>query len=292
VKLILSRKGFDSSAGGAPSPILPDGALCSLPIPEADPPPAARRYSDIPFGGESLGALVAGLTRGRVGPQRAAHLDPDLRADAAPRPPGWRPVFGQSHAAERHLQNHGVGPGDLFLFYGWFRAVEREAGRWRYVAGAPDLHVLFGWLQVDRRVPAVDWQRCAPWAADHPHCRCPGPSDRDSLYLARADLRLPGQAPGAAGAGVFPRFAAALRLSAPGGRRSLWRLPPWFAPGAGGSALSYHARPARWQAQGDHTLLQTVGRGQEFVLDCDRYPAAIPWAAALIRAHGMAAGTP
>ena len=34
VRVVLSRKGFDSSSGGYPSPILPDGTLLSLPIPE------------------------------------------------------------------------------------------------------------------------------------------------------------------------------------------------------------------------------------------------------------------
>ena len=33
MKIILSRKGFDSSNGRIPSPILPDGTLLSLPIP-------------------------------------------------------------------------------------------------------------------------------------------------------------------------------------------------------------------------------------------------------------------
>jgi len=34
MKIVLSRKGFDSSYGGCPSPILPDESLLSLPIPE------------------------------------------------------------------------------------------------------------------------------------------------------------------------------------------------------------------------------------------------------------------
>ena len=33
MKLILSRKGFDSQSGGCPSPIFPNGTLYSLPIP-------------------------------------------------------------------------------------------------------------------------------------------------------------------------------------------------------------------------------------------------------------------
>ena len=36
MKIILSRKGFDSKFGGMASPILPDGTLLSLPIPSND----------------------------------------------------------------------------------------------------------------------------------------------------------------------------------------------------------------------------------------------------------------
>ena len=34
MKIILSRKGFDAEAGGFASPILPDGTMVSLPIPD------------------------------------------------------------------------------------------------------------------------------------------------------------------------------------------------------------------------------------------------------------------
>jgi hypothetical protein len=36
MKVILSRKGFDSEYGGYPSPILPDGRMIFLPIPLPD----------------------------------------------------------------------------------------------------------------------------------------------------------------------------------------------------------------------------------------------------------------
>jgi hypothetical protein len=45
MKVILSRKGFDSSYGGFASPILPDGRIISLPIPSSDK--EALRYSDL-----------------------------------------------------------------------------------------------------------------------------------------------------------------------------------------------------------------------------------------------------
>lgn len=43
MKVILSRKGFDSSAGCIASPILPDGTLLSLPIPGE----SNTKYSEI-----------------------------------------------------------------------------------------------------------------------------------------------------------------------------------------------------------------------------------------------------
>lgn len=73
MKLILSRKGFDSSAGGVPSPILPDGRLLALPIPDAA---STIRYADISFDGAPLSRLVEPLTRGKITAEHGAHLDP------------------------------------------------------------------------------------------------------------------------------------------------------------------------------------------------------------------------
>jgi hypothetical protein len=36
MRIILSRKGFDTEYGQMPSPIMPDGTLLSLPIPAKD----------------------------------------------------------------------------------------------------------------------------------------------------------------------------------------------------------------------------------------------------------------
>jgi len=82
VKLILSRKGFDAANGRFPSPILPSGQLCSLPIPDTHPErqKSLRRYAEIQAGDISLGQLAADLTRGHVLPETPTHLDPDLNA--------------------------------------------------------------------------------------------------------------------------------------------------------------------------------------------------------------------
>ncbi len=59
MRIILSRKGFDSSAGGCPSPIFPDGRLFSLPIPDKTSPIV---YSEIHYDDIDVGQLVSQLT--------------------------------------------------------------------------------------------------------------------------------------------------------------------------------------------------------------------------------------
>jgi hypothetical protein len=78
VKLILSRKGFDSASGGCPSPILPDGAMLALPIPDARSP---LRYRDLLWNGRDVGEMVERLTKGRIRADSGAHLDLTSRRD-------------------------------------------------------------------------------------------------------------------------------------------------------------------------------------------------------------------
>jgi hypothetical protein len=282
MKIILSRKGFDSGIGGVPSPILPSGELYSLPIPESSPGPHAKRYDEIRAGEWSMGTMINDLSGGKVKPGDYAHLDPDLNALSIPRQDNWRPVFGQARAAEKHLQNKGIQAGDIFVFFGWFRQVELLAGRFGYINNAPHLHVIFGWLQVEQRLPSAALSAIPPWAREHPHCKRQCYGSPDSIYLSNRELRLPGIALNKPGAGVFRRFAPGLCLTAPGRSRSIWQLPSWFDPDSRASHLSYHGNPVRWNREGESVFLRSAGRGQEFVLDCQDYPEAIPWLAHLL----------
>jgi hypothetical protein len=283
MRIILSRKGFDSAAGGVASPIFPSGALWSLPIPELTASKHATSYGAISYDGQSLGEIITQLTNDRIGPASLVHLDPDLRRESLPRQLGWKPLFGQAEAAESHLQSQGVEAGDIFLFFGWFRRVERVAEQYRYVKDAPDQHVIFGWFQIERRVPVTHRAAMPPWALYHPHCRRHSHSRTDSLYIATDRLKLDARNLDRPGAGVFRGYNEKLCLTAPGARRSLWRLPGWFDPRGGRPPLTYHRNLNRWQTAEDHVHLDSAKRGQEFVLDCDRYPEAIEWLAALLR---------
>lgn len=288
MRLILSRKGFDASAGGTASPILPDGALCSLPIPD---PRSPLRYADVTTACGSMGRTVEALTRGRIGGRAFAHLDPDLDAHALKRAPGWRQIFGQAGAAQSHLSRQGVGRGDVFLFFGWFRRCVREAGRLRYARDAPDLHVLFGWFEVAEVVPVAKLGSSdLSWARRHPHFwgeRGAG----NTLYLATDRFAADGAASDAGclpGAGLFPRFERRLCLSARPGfaPRSLWKVPQWMHTPGCAPVLSHHANPRRWTRTRGGWLLRSAGRGQEFVIDLDRTPhpaKAIEWLRELLR---------
>lgn len=284
-RLILSRKGFDSGSGGVASPILDGKRMLPLPIPSRGD---SFRMRDLSVDLSELGQVLSQLSRYSL--DSRVHLDPDLDRAAHLRRTGWRPTLGQIGAAQTHLSKHGVGSGDVFLFFGWFRAAEQDrGGRWHWSPAEDDLHVLFGWIEVDEvllgRKGVEEGQTKHPWIRDHPHVQDARRrnSEGNAIYVARQHSRL---VPGRPGGGMFRRFDPELQLTAPGRSRSVWSLPRWFAPGKGRSALSYHAAPERWSTKGDRCLLQSVARGQEFVLDLEGRPEATAWLKGLIRRFG------
>lgn len=146
MKVIFSRKGFDAGYGGMASPILPDGRLLPLPIPSSHD---RATMGMLDFPGIDLDKVLRDLSGGRHTSRSTVHFDPDLGGTHVPGIPGWRPALGQTGAAQGHLANNGVGSGDVFLFFGWFRQIDQINSQWRYVPGAPDLHVIFGWLETE-----------------------------------------------------------------------------------------------------------------------------------------------
>ncbi|AOS96013.1 hypothetical protein AUP74_00543 [Microbulbifer aggregans] len=295
MRLILSRKGFDSSAGGCPSPIFPDGSLYPLPIPDTK---SDITYGEIQRQGVDIGALVEHLTRGRYSKLDTAHLDPDMFPEALPRSDGWRPLLGQTGAAQGHLRRQKITVGDLFLFFGLFRPVEQVQGRWQFVRKTPAQHVLWGWMAIGdiRPVDELDSGQL-PWARYHPHFRT-GPDRANTLYLAADTLTAPRQKRSVPGAGLFPRIAAPLILTAPDSTSpSLWQLPDFFYPGSERTPLSYHNKAERWRReendrQRGFCQLQSAARGQEFVLDMNEYPESHKWINDLIREFGQATVAP
>ena len=290
MRIVLSRKGFDQGSGGAASPVFEDGTIFSLPIPDGR---TLCRYGDMRHGGVCVGEVVDHLTGGRYGARSYAHLDPDLDAGRMPRIDGWKPAFGQTGAAQRHLANEGVGIGDLFLFFGWFEDVERHSGRWRKKPGGRSVHALHGWLQVgeilDLSSGSLEAWRHHPWLAAHPHVGR-GPETGNTVYVASERLVVNGRDTGFAGAGHLGEISAPSTLTAPGQPlKSVWALPAFLTP-SGGCRLSYHGDPARWPEKDGRQLLRSVGRGQEFVADVGDGTVAVEWLSSVIGPEGQGAG--
>jgi len=272
MKVILSRKGFDSSVGGCASPILPDGRLVSLPIPTSMDhvsyaslrSPCGRSYFQLlkELGGESG---IAG---------RGAHVDPVLeRPDHVELSnQRWRASLGQIGAAAGHLRNQGVGVGDLFLFYGWFRHTLEVSGRLQY-ARDPGVHLIFGYLEVGEVMPFTRQRTIPEWLSHHPHAH---PARRaistNTLYLARDRLS---RADECAGAGVL-KFDERRVLTASGLTRGRWRLDRRLF---GNACISYHDESA-WK----DGYFQSYPRAQEYVIEANE--AIAHWAYELIRERG------
>jgi hypothetical protein len=281
VKFILSRKGFDSSFGGHPSPIMPDGSLLSLPIPveprtygDAD----RIRYAQLRTNKQGsyldlmkrLGIKRLAIPKRELplNDQTRCHLDPDLNQLAIPgRDEGWRGAFGQCDAAEGHLMNMGIQKDDVFLFFGWFQEVVGQ----RFRPGDRGRHVLFGYLQVEEAVR----NRVKPesWPYEHPHFqygythRPDGRRRVNGVYLARPQLTLPGHSSTIPGFGTF-KFHDALVLTKKGHSRSRWALPEFFR----GIEVSYHGG-SKYGWKVDH--FQSAYKGQEFVFDATA--EAVAW---------------
>ena len=81
-RVVLSRKGFDSSpqGGGSASPIFEDGRIFSMPIPEPYPP-SPKKYKDLYFNGVSGIDALKECTITTVSSQSFCHYDPALNKD-------------------------------------------------------------------------------------------------------------------------------------------------------------------------------------------------------------------
>lgn len=263
MKLILSRKGFDSANGGMPNPILPDGTLLSLPIPDWDD---GNSFDGLLHEGDTYLDIIRSL-KPRFNSHTNCHLDPDLRADIKQRPDGWLPTFGQMGSALTILKNAGVAPDDLFLFFGWFRQTEyNKNGELKFVKNAPDLHILYGYLQIGEVITRKE--KVPEWLIDQPHFAYEESWEKgkNAMFISSRQLSF---APELPGAGVFKMRPDRI-LTKPGMTRRYWDLPDFFRE------VSITCHPNPWRED----CFESVCLGQEFVMEAT--PPILDWAKARI----------
>ena len=261
MKIILSRKGFDSANGGQASPILPDGTMLSLPIPSHD----SILFSEIQWEGTSFYDIIKQLNGNTfINSDSRCHLDPDLRKEVKPRRPEWMPAFGQKGSPLTELYNNNIAVGDIFLFYGWFRHTVYQNGHLSYLRGTKDIHAIYGYLQIGKIIR--EEKKIPEWLREHPHANhCKYEKDwknrQNAIFLPSPQLSINLELPGA---GIFT-FDRNRILTKEGCSRSRWAFPETMK----GTPISHC--PNGWKED----YFQSAAIGQEFVMDAT--PPVLEW---------------
>ncbi|MEP2735725.1 MAG: hypothetical protein ABJP34_05455 [Erythrobacter sp.] len=191
MRIIFSRKGFDSAAGGGASPIVDERAV-SLPIP-------SNAFSNTRYGDLGLGEEAAIASRGKLGAGDFCHYDPMFTG-------AGECLFGQCGAAQTHLERQGIGLGDVFLFFGLFADPESKERHHRF----------FGFMEVEEIIPLAGGP--PDWLVDIGHPHALGMHARnDVIYRGRGVNNAPA--------------SDALRLTVSEGPASLWNRPKWLKRG-------------------------------------------------------------
>ena len=270
MKIILSRKGFDSTAGGYPSPII-DNKLISIPIPDEN---EKIKYSDLYFEDKSYFEILQQLIRNnlvlnnkriKLDLQTKCHLDPDINKDCLKdREEKWKRMFGQVDGAQTILEGNnrreGVHVGDLFLFFGWFKNTRKTAETKRLMYCGNDKHIMWGYFEIGEIIKTNtknieywnDWQY-------HPHIKndCWLNKENNTIYIANEKLSFNSRLPGA---GRFD-YNENLVLTKNNHPRTHWKLPECFKS----VEISYH--PSPWKELKGEKYFQSNPIGQEFVVE-------------------------
>ena len=148
MKVILSRKGFEPTHGGIPSPIMPDGTLLLLPKPVED---GTIHYQELTYQGQSYYDIAVSLDENLQETLKNASCHTGCFINPASHVPPleWYPAYIHNGPLESHLSRQNVSVGDIFLFYGWFRQTEYDnTYRLRFVPDAPELNIVFAYFQI------------------------------------------------------------------------------------------------------------------------------------------------
>jgi len=265
MKIIFSRKGFDSSSGGFPSLIFPDGTLFSIPIPSKD---NEYKYKDLEYKyeNESIQSILNDLTNKQInsGKKRECdYTDEKFHCHYDPMPISNQDfqgiAFGQQNNTEGHLRNQNIAEDDIFVFYGWFKNIEKIKNKWVYVEKSKDIHLIWSYLKVGR-INHLDniyekekVVKDYPFLSVHPHIEASNKYTKNTIYLSKE----------------FNFFKYSEKRCLTDLKtykcRSTWRLPIYFNyPDAFTFLKNFRSYDE------SDVIINYQGFGQEFVLDLEK----------------------
>lgn len=288
MKIILSRKGFDSESGGYPSPII-DRKLISLPIPLDDSMcysklkidglnSQIKTYYDLMWQLKPKIKILPYKKFEKLTKKTPCHLDPDIRKEVSDQ--NWKPIFGQANKAQEHLQKEQVKEGDLFLFFGRFRETKIcENGKLGFDTKKPILHIIFGYLNVGKIYPlekATEEQKEWMKSLRHPHIKYmiehneQNRKERyknNTIYVASENFCLNGHTFRGYGVLNFSNEGVLTNRELEKSEQSCskWLLPKWLKDKClkGQIKISYHDKCSWIDEEG---CFKSAARGQEFVV--------------------------
>lgn len=306
-KVVLSRKGFDSGAGGGFSPFDPEtGKYIVLPIPvDAEELKICNplKYEEIPiisnyldgYPQTNLKSLMETMKKKATikgKESEYAHFDPWLG------PCPWLAgnsnhqigAFGQVGGAQTHLDKQKVHEGSLFLFFSRFTTIDKNREN-KIVPGISrenlnkDLYFIYGWLKVKKVIQQykdiVDDKSLQSLKSLHPHATEKYFENENypnnTLYIADEFLFNDGN--NIRGCGYFPRLKKDLCLTASDSDQqeygkwipSRWSLPGFF------KEKCRSVLKCRGQIRNDSWLVATNWRWQEAVFDFDESEDFCHW---------------
>ena len=280
MKVILSRKGWDSASGGKPNLIFDQtDEMIMLPIPENN---GEVSYDDLHLSrDEDLSQrLKVALPRYNetVNMSTACHTDPDLKNLF--RQNNFTGSLGQADQSQSHLRNQKIGKGDLFIFFGLFNHVTLDKER-LFIASKHPRHTIFGYLQIgdmvfpqsENKEGRAELELKYPWIKNQPHWNAEKYKERSNncIYVAAEHCTF---APDLPGCGTF-NYDEELDLT----RKNDPYVTHWKLPDdLNGLSITYCKNSMTQDG-----YFRAPGRGQELVIeDCER---AEKWAEKLITEH-------
>ena len=277
MKLVLSRKGFDSGSGGCFSPYNHDtGKYIWFPIPEKVNSYSNQiRYTDILVKSEYIdglrGSNLSEVYNSLKGTDHVklrkneyasiydgelfAHFDPMLGL------PPWIEEsenckigkgFGQFNAAP-HLEKQNVKEGSIFLFFGGFQSTSNKK-----ISG----HYIYGWLKIKKRIES--YKECIEIIEEynlqhHPHITEAAFERNQKNFIFIPDQWL-FEDLGIPGCGYFATLNDHLLLSnSKEMNTATWKLPNFYYK----NLTQVHQNT--WNYLPDGSCTVKTGIGQEFV---------------------------
>ncbi|MBQ6270006.1 MAG: hypothetical protein IJK61_07815 [Bacteroidetes bacterium] len=304
IKVILSRKGFDSSNGGFPSLILPekdkDGfrKMISLPIPCCSKCCNYEKCKSYKYSNDTrLYNMMSNLYNGKgkkrntikikknnkivdeilLSEATHCHLDPCL-GNYSIKELEKVGIFGQHGRAATELKD--VRKDDIFIFFGLFNDVAVKDDK--YIIKNKEnggRHVMFGYLQagkiIDNNKYYIEYEK-------HPHFCCCKIKNNNIIYIARKRLKIDSKELDVAGYGMF-KYDSKLDLTQQKPDKTYWNSTRWSCDNLPTCLKDLIVPRLKYECKDNY--FQSAPMGQEFVIEDNK--EVEKWAIELIKKHSV-----